>query len=449
MAVSDTGSSLLPDIGTLSYNGVTFSNLYTSKISGEAVLDSSGRTIKYMRYTLFVDATVTLRDDYQELTIDIPMGIIRKKLDAPAGVLSYTDKGFGRTLVINHPGGTIFDVAWGPIPKTIEFIPLGGSRAAKVKWTVTFTIPEIDRLGIIIPIMRVLEFTNSTTTGFDEDGFSFISIEGTLEIPLTRKTQQDKVLDMTVDTARQVFISRISNDFDLTRFKVTKRDFRISADKRIMNWSFSLEELPYMSPPAWMLTAHGNFTCRPMGQTKYLQGNVRWVCTLRGTYTVPNGYQRRYAYQAFVALWAWRMNQSENAVIAPGSDVPAQPNPQNLVLAGNAIIPLAGNALQFANSILQIIRIRPQTANTVIKCLPISFSFDEGIYLDSKTVTFEASWMLMTTLQAIFAASGIWQKTGFEDANNWSTSVRNISGPSSWLGNSLDPAGQAIVDFGN
>ena len=445
MASSDTGSAELPDIGKLSYNGITFSCLYTSTISGEAVLDSSGRTIKYMRYTLSVDAVVTLRDDLEETTTDIPIGIIRKKLDAPGGELSYTDKGFGRNLVINQPGGNLFDVAWGPIPKTLEFIPLGGGRAAKVKWTIMFTIPEIDRLGSIL-LPPVLEFTNSTVVGFDDDGFSFISIQGTLEIPLTRTTQQNKTLIKTVDDFRSRFMTRVVRNFDLTRFKVTKRDFNISSDKRMMNWSFHLEELPYMSPPPFTMTARGSYTCRPMAQSKTLQGNVNWICTLRGTYTIPNGYQRRYAYQAFVALWAWRMIQSENAVIVGGAVVPPAPPATAQFLPLPSIIT---NPLQLAGSIISSIRNRPQTNNTILKCLPLSFSFDEGLYLDSRTVSFEASWRLITSIQSIFAASGIWKKTGFENADLWSTSIRDISGSGSWLTNLLDPAGQAIVDFGN
>src|SRR2546429_340022 len=137
---SQTGQAILPDVGTLSYNGVTFSSLYKSTITGQAVLDNANRTIKQMDYTLVVDGVVTLQAGAD--STDATWVNLRRRLDTPGGTLTYSGKGFG-PLVVNAPGdSTSRDVAWGPKPKTLEFIPLGGSRAATIRWTVLFSLGE-------------------------------------------------------------------------------------------------------------------------------------------------------------------------------------------------------------------------------------------------------------------------------------------------------------------
>ena len=54
-----TGPSTLPDIGMCSYNGCTFSPLVFSTVSGTAVKDVAGRTVKLMEYRIEVDGYVT------------------------------------------------------------------------------------------------------------------------------------------------------------------------------------------------------------------------------------------------------------------------------------------------------------------------------------------------------------------------------------------------------
>ena len=78
----------------------------------------------------------------------------------------------------------------------------------------------------------------------------------------------------------------------------------------------------------------------------------------------------------------------------------------------------------------------------------IDFSGEEGLYLDSRTVTFSATWLLGTLFSHILLASGLWTKVRSDGGNVWATSVRNISGWKSWESNQLNPAQDAIVDFG-
>jgi len=81
--------------------------------------------------------------------------------------------------------------------------------------------------------------------------------------------------------------------------------------------------------------------------------------------------------------------------------------------------------------------------------IAIDFSVDEGLYLDSKTTSFEASWLLLTSLQTILTASGIWRwATPSSGGNRWAMSVRSVSGWKSWLANVLNPNQDIIVDLG-
>ena len=81
----------------------------------------------------------------------------------------------------------------------------------------------------------------------------------------------------------------------------------------------------------------------------------------------------------------------------------------------------------------------------------MDFSFDEGMYLDSKTVSFSASWFFACAFADILDASGLWRKLPEVDTggkNLWAASVRDVSGSVSWLPNTLDPSLDVVVDFG-
>lgn len=482
--MATTGTALLPDIGTLSYNGVSFCQLYTSVMTGDVVQDSANRTTKYVKYSLTVDADVVLEDEEADASIDRQFQIIRRLLSQQAGTLTYSGKGFGEVFIINKPGGTIFDVAWGPIPKIIEFIPLGGSCAAKLKWQVTFCIPEITQpnqsvnffgLQIAGGNVPVLQFTFATAVNYDADGFSQLGIKGILELGMTRPTQDNTLLTRTVDTFRQAFLVRITKDFDLTRFKVTSRTFNVSEDKRTLEFGFILQQQPFMGNPAGILTATGDFTFRPE-KPRFLRSTVQWLCTLRATYTVPPGSPRRLAWLAFVSLWRVRMIQSQLGGIPDLASVQILVNQQNQTnpAANAAAVQLANvnipppQAIVFNSAELQALlnflfqngigdrgtEGQDGKGTTVSvanrqRAIPISFSSSEGLYEESKTISFEAQWRLLSVFQRILISTGLWRRSGIEGGTLWESSVRAISGSFGPLTNILDPKSQAIVDFGH
>jgi hypothetical protein len=81
--------------------------------------------------------------------------------------------------------------------------------------------------------------------------------------------------------------------------------------------------------------------------------------------------------------------------------------------------------------------------------LPVHFGFDEGIYLDSKTITFEASWWLFTAFSHILEATGVWRVPKDSVGGNlWAGSVKDVMGYAGNLVNQQVPFEDVIVDMG-
>lgn len=458
MAVSDinfhTGPSKVPDVGELSYSGCIFSPLFYTNVSGEMVKDEARRTVKYMKYVLMADGYVTLPSG--AASINGVMDVLRELLTKQGGPLVYRGRGFD--LVINPQGaGGKKDAAWGPIPEILEFQPLGCGKSAKIQWKVTVHVPEVptaitefrtDPRGRITAGL-VLQFNYETVVEYAEDGYSSLSIRGVLEVPMTRTpTQSTRTLTYTADSFRTRIERQIGDGIDLSRFRVTHRRFDLSRDKRSLEWEFSVEEKAYMDMPPDCTIARGTYSVRP---AKAGAGLVEWLCTLRATYTVRGDRPRRVAWLAYLALLRLRMAESRHANIVPVAGGDQNPDRPTTIL-GQRDLGFVYDRLRdvgrfWSDTFGRQNRITSESRNAWL----IDFSFDEGLYLDSKTVSFSATWRMVTTFSHILLASGLWKKVPEVDdkhGNIWAASMADISGAQSWLPNRADPKLDVIVDFG-
>ena len=451
MAVSTinftTGPSTLPDTGRLFYNGCTFSPLFKTKVSGDPVKDNARRTVKMMKYVIEADGVVTMPAG--ATSINSVMDTLRELLTRQGGNLVY--QGRGLDLVINPQGGAgKRDVAWGPVPELLEFQPLGGGKSAMVQWKVETNVVEYPNTTELrtdprgrITAGLALQFNYETSLDYYEDGFSALTIRGTLEIPMTRSTQATRTLGYTADSWRNYIEGQIFAGIDLSRFHVTHRKFDVSRDKRTLEWEFVIEEKPYMDLPPDCTIARGTYSVKP---AKAGMGLVLWLCTLRTTYIVRADRPRRVAWFAFLALLRLRMAQSRHANIPGVQD--GDQNPRDRVLRATQPPSAAPPGPRFwAEELGASGRIVSESRNAWL----IDFSFDEGLYLDSKTVSFSATWRMVTTFSHILIASGLWKKLPEKDAqgrNVWAIAMRDVSGSQSWLPNRLDPRLDVIVDFG-
>lgn len=524
---SSTGAAVLPDIGTLAYNGVTFSQLYKSSVNGNAIPDAASRTVRFMEYTITVEGMVTLNDG--DVTTDNSWVNLRQRLDQYAGTLTYQGKGFG-PLVVNKPGGVLWDVNWGPKPQTLEFQPLGSSRSAMIRWTVKVCIPELQPgeplpvfpfppgipsspggspgdtlpgfppgipggggspgfppgipggggglgrtraaglgaaggvagaggVAIMALIGPVIQHNNEISISYDEDQYSSINIRGTLEIPITRRTVTDRSIPYTVDDYRQAFLD-FAGAVDLTRFRVSKRSFHVSRDRRTCEWELTIDELPPMGIPPGSTTARGRMTVRPWSPTgKGTNGLVSWMMSLRCTYTIRKDFPRRMAWAAFIALLKYRMEQYTSDMVpkltgkAATDSNPLVPSPGSYGFWRDFIpapLRVQTDALKWARDLLA-------GEAGVSKRLPAKFlgarlwhfGYDEGLYLDSKTITFEASWFAIFSFAYVLRATGLWNwLPGSVGGTNWSISMQDITGWKGVLDNRINSAAEAIVDLG-
>lgn len=450
-----TGSATLPDIGILAYNNVSFSPLFTTTVSGKVVKDEAHRTTKLMEYKLSVDGYVTTSTSGNDITFT--MATLRRLLTEHGGSLRYKGRGFD---LISVDGGGNNDVAWGPVPELIEFQPLGGGLSAKVKWDVTYRTYDgykgthLPRGFGLASQRPLLQFNYETSLTYNEDYYSGIVIKGTMEIPLTRKDNNlnNRTVLTSVDAVREELDARIFAGIDLSRFYVIRRNYNVSRDKRVMQFDIAVEEKAYMDMPPNCSVARGSYNVRP---AKSGPGLVLWMCTLRATYTVAANMPRRWAWDSFLLLLKLRMGYSGFANVPRGD-----PRVQNPADIGPGL-PLPTNPLEaflnpigigpFVRNQRDNIERRFRAASTPPGAWLIDFSFDEGLYKDSKTITFSATWRMVTTLSHILLATGVWKKLSEKDVegnNLWATSMSRVSGSESWLRNNIDPTQDIIIDFG-
>ncbi len=458
-----TGPSSLPGAGTLSYNGCVFSPLFATTVSGKAIKDEAQRTVKYMEYTITADGYVTLPDG--EFTTANVMYAWRQLLYAQGGLLIYTGRGCDIIVNSNVVGGNnVRDMAWGPIPEVLEFQPMGAGRSAMVKFQVTTRIPEVP-LGPGVGGLAgfpLLQLNYDTNVGYGEDGFSILTVSGTLEVPLWRRTQTTRTLTGTADDLRGVIEARIMDGIDLSRFRMTRRDFALSRDKRTLTWNFIAEEVPYQQMPPGATIARGSYSVRPAQSG---MGLCNWLCTLRCTYTIRKDFPRRQAWFEFVLLLRHRMIQAQLGVIPKLKDPdqnPPKKQRNSTALLLEIILRHTKENAELADRIFQGAAEKQKPAvELTTRPMLIDFNVDEGLYLDSKTVTFSATWRFVTAFSQILIASGIWRKASERlfgpqlranaatPPNLWAINMVDIQGAQSWLVNKVDPALDVIVDFGS
>lgn len=449
MSVVLTPNTLLPDVGTLAYNGVTFSSLFSSRVSCAFVPDAAGRTTRFVEYTIRATGYVTLQPS-SPTTIDNTMQQLRQLLSAAGGALFYSGRGLGNDLKVNV-GTTPRDCAWGPIPNVLDFQPLGGSRSAYIEWQVVTRIPEIQAST---STAVVLQFNWETGLTYDEDGYTGFSIKGVTEIPLTRSGQTVRSFNQTVDDLRILLLNRIAASYDLRRYRITRRSFPVSRDKRTMDWEFAAEELePFgQAPGCW--AARGNYRCRPFKQGA---GLAKWLCTLSATYPVRKDWPRRAAWFAFVSLLTYRMKSSAAGNVPAAADAGNLAQNPAVQAAAFAASPAAFSFGYVAGKVApwfqRQLAVEQQAATQNFKPMDrkawlVNFEFDEGIYKSARTTSFSATWTLITTFSHILRASGIWRQSSMGDNNNWRIMMSDIAGGESWNRAQLDPAADLIVDFG-
>lgn len=269
--------ALLPADGTLSYNGVTFSSLFRSKITGRPVPDTAGRTVKNVEYELVVEGCI--QDDNGT---DVTMDSWRNLLQQNGGQLEYMNKGAG-DISINTPGGQR-DVKYGPWPKLLYFQPVGASQAARVGWTCTFCIPQCPNGAG----QRFVQFCFDIVWTIDVDGFTQVVYTGEVEIPATRLAAGDKTVPATIDDYREAIASAFPL---LPAMQRESWEWHLSQDRRTYHFNIKDKETPVPYPlDVTTISAQEDLTATNEGESASF---AVYDLSLRGDITLKRGADKR------------------------------------------------------------------------------------------------------------------------------------------------------------
>lgn len=227
-----------------SYNNVQWLTVYKSRFAAKPVLDEARRTTVHVEHTVELDGYIASNPTNPGLTApDHVMPTLRAFLTQPGANLVIKGKGYG-DLVVNDRSSPVRDVAWGPHPEILEFIPLGGDcNAARVLWRCVTRIPECPGFSAGYKFPRVLAFNYEVTYTIDQDGYTTIRTSGYVEIPMTRTTPGSRQVPASADQLREDCRPNVP-----LNFRRKEQSFRLSKDKRREDFDFLDEEMPAPLP---------------------------------------------------------------------------------------------------------------------------------------------------------------------------------------------------------
>lgn len=382
----------LPRAGaTCSYNGVSFLTLYKSSVSSRPILDEAKRTTIYVEHTLSVEGYIAT------VTTDSSLTTMRKLLTACGGALTYTSKGFG-DLTVNV--NVVRDVAWGPIPEILEWVPLGGDgNAAKVTWRVTTRIPECDFAKYQFAFVAL---NYELALDIDESGYTTDRMGGYLEIPMTRITQGNRTLPNNVDFYRPL----IRPDVALG-FQRKSQSFHVSKDKRRLDFQFVDEEIPVPFPDGvTKIDARETIEGSLDRLGRFIAGAFRgWLVTIEATITLARGLPKTDALAKFFVVVSSRTKHL--------TDAP------------------------------------PPNGGTKAVLLPLRVRYEDDIF--DRTSRFSITFACVAGLTAygVLSLSGIWKPIEGTGYAKWLTSLgpTNTTGARGWAGAENHAGADAIIDL--
>lgn len=374
----------LPTMGTLSYGSYTFDEKSKSSVRSRANWDEAGRTITDWEYTIFVRGYVTPGG---QSDTEFAMNELVSDLQIPCQKLTYDD-GMGWALNVNDPSTGLRDVAYGPKPTLISFVPLGGgssgNQAALVEWSCTTRIPTCSGgSGSFVSRGKTQQAIMALNYDWghhvDGAGLSRITISGYLEIPLTRNGSSREVQD-TADRYRE-HLEKMESP---TNYRRESLDINLSKDRRRLNFSWQWIELPFAMPEG---CAYAD-----------IDQDVSWSLD-------KAAYLRHFF--------------SGRIVVAPGNELKLAVDKWKVIVANRLGLDDAG--------IQKILAGKKRGANQSV--VIDQFTVREKIVGEgaaARTVTFSTSYRTIgARLHQILQAGGLWQPILQHDHGIWRTSMKD------------------------
>lgn len=318
----------------VSYNGFTFPPTIQAKATVVPEWNKARTSVKYHIVVLTLEAIITQADvaafDPNTPTIDRTMDNVRLRLMQPCQPLSFTLQGFGSFKVQGNPPNSflqtsdafLYDVNFGPKPQVLEWEPMGGGLCARIQWLITACIPPCGPEGSNNGLAGILDLYYDVKWSIGDDGFLRRSISGGVELAATRLPNVSGV-----HASNQLNLSSNKQQYDIATAYVRSifaplegyerhQDFGVSADKRLLTFSFTDEEVP--APQAYPVGAL-NMRLTERVSSSMDDAFNRWDWNLSGTINVPNSKRgsdivnnKRLVFAAFGLIVRDRLDRMKN-----------------------------------------------------------------------------------------------------------------------------------------
>jgi hypothetical protein len=414
------------------YNGFRFPFARHSTASFSPEMTDDGRATKYVRLDLHIEFVwVPLTDTYdptsghigsaartysKTATTDATFASLRKKLVEPGQPLRFIDQGIGE---ISVQDGTNFDVNNGPKPKVVSANPIAGSRALNVVWECSTWIPNCPSASVNGTV-GIAQLPYSVSWSIDGSGVTSRTISGSVEIPLSRNPSTG----LLAGTATKNSADSVRDDLirffpRLLGFNRTNQAFTLSEDRKTLKFLITDQEIPSDNP---FFPGIANQKVNRRYSSTIKDGFTKWQGSVNGTIEVAPGFNKLRAWVAFAAIFEDIFKKRNKGRV---------PN-----LKGTKLTMPTGS----------VITIYPKKDSWGILT---SISIDEELY--GRSLSFSFTYMLMTTFDTLFSASGLFQPLTISQNEaswqRWRTSLSTIQGDRGWRQLKFDPNADVIVDL--
>jgi len=372
-------------VDKVKYNGFVFPLAKQSTARFSPVYDESERAIKYTEVELTIDfylhaglgdATPTYIPD---TSVDSTFNSLRHTLSQPGQVLQFESQGMGTFTVggVSQP-----DVDFGPKPRVIQWKPVGGKLACRVLWVCTARI--IDCPSPFKPEGSLLQVPYEVSWNIRPEGTTVRTVTGEAEISLARKPSVIGVvsntdISTTADAVREQIVSHVP---PLPQFN-RSYNFTLSKDRKRLSFTITDEEInspvPY-HPGIVRTDINYDVSSSLLGSGGLAKGVGfhRWECRLSGNIQVAAGYSKMRAWVVLIDLLFERFTQRAKEGAKRKQDTQSTEE---------------GEASPFSTD----------DSDAILT----EFSLGEAVY--GRDINFNFAWVLTTTINSLFASTGIFQ----------------------------------------
>lgn len=296
----------------LSYNEWLFEEtLEPPRITIRPVYDRSGRTVMYNVHSIRLSFKVFDSDGAGGATDDF-IEDVRKLLSQPAGYLVIQGIGYD-DLIVNRPGGGgTRDAIWGPKPRVISCRQVADQACWHVDWECEVAIPDRCPDESSNP-HKLLEWSYRVNYSVDMDGLTTRDISGTVAIPNTRKTVDNREVTETIDQHKEL----VMNAQRIPNFRRIPGRWNVHEDKSRAEYSFQdVQFATGSAPPPGVVEIDATHNFRNSTDSWFT-----YISTLSANIRIARDQPKSLSLRYFMQLFNSRQAaaRAANAVLIPFS----------------------------------------------------------------------------------------------------------------------------------